>query len=118
MFGSILMSEILTTTTQIGDAQNNNYGDTLLQTSGDAFLFINGPIEDNIIKSFISGLTTMQTTENLTKKQLEEIRKTPTTEFTPLSVKFMESHSPQLSPNGQILTFVAKNHWGKDSVKY
>lgn len=112
LFGSILLSEIL-------HQQGGTYGNTLLQSfSGRIPYFINGPLEDDTEKKFHQWFEqALQNINNLSANQLKQIRQSPAIESTPLEEKYLESHSPQLSPNGNILTFVAKNTWGKSSIQ-
>ncbi len=112
LFGSLLLSEIQS-------QKGGTIGDTLLQRYSRRIPYlINGPAEDEAGKDF-EGLfnDAIKTVESKAQKQLEQIRQLPTTNFTPLSKKYLESHSPQLSPNGRFLTLVAKNIWGKSSIQ-
>jgi hypothetical protein len=112
LFGSLLMSEIQ-------HQKNSKVAEDLLQHYSSRIPYlINGPAEEETSKNFEEWFTqAIQVISDKTQAQLNTLRQSPTTVFSPLSPKFLESHSPQVSPDGRFLTFVAKNRWGKSSIQ-
>lgn len=112
LFGSLLLAEIQSIK---GGAINNNL---LQQFSSRMPFFINGPAEDEMGENFATIFKqTISKIDTKARVQLKKINETPTSPFTPLSSKYMESHSPKISPDGRFLAFIAKNKWGKSSIQ-
>jgi hypothetical protein len=112
LFGSIVMSEMF--------AQNSsNVGDILLQRYGGRIPYLlNGPAEEVTGKDFNTWFNeAVASVGSKAQEQLTLLRQFKVTQFVPLAKKFLDSHSPQISPNGRFLTFVAKNTWGKNSIQ-
>lgn len=112
LFGSILMSEVQS-------QKGGTIGDTLLQRYSSRLPYLlNGPTEDDLGKDVETLFNdAIKTVDTKAQKQLELIRQSPPSEFSLFSKNYLESHSPQLSPNGRFLTLVAKNLWGKSSIQ-
>jgi len=112
LFGSLILSEIQN---QKGGTINN----TLLERfSARVPYFNDAPTEEETNRGFDEWF--QESIRNLTQTvqaQLTKIRETPVTDFTFISNQYLESHSPQFSPNGQYFSFVAKNKWGKSSIQ-
>lgn len=112
LFGSLILSEI----------QNQKKG-TIHQTLLKRFsrrvpYFNNAPTEEETGRTFEEWFqTALLHLDKTVQEQLIKIREMPTTEFTPISSNFLESYSPQLSPNGRYFTFIARNKWGKSSIQ-
>lgn len=112
LFGSLLLSEIQG---QKGGSINHQL---LQRFSSRVPYFINAPVEDETQRDFEEWFReSLNQTTTRVYDQLAKIQTAPVTEFTPLTKDYLESHSPQFSPNGRYFSFVAKNTWGKSSIQ-
>ena len=115
LFGSILLSEILNQE----NSKGNNIGENLLQNYSSRIPYlINGPVNDQLGKDFQTLFAqTIEETKVKLQAQLNKIHEAPTSIHTIMAPDLLESHSPQISPNGRFLTFVGKNKWGKSLIQ-